>query len=287
MGALAKFATSAATPATEPFAFISESMGKRQSIVERDGIKGTRSHMSLDTRLGNAPVDGTIVLEPTPEDLAIWFPRILGTAANGTSYVLAETIPDFFMVIDRVAKVFTYTKNWVDRATFTGSEGQPIRLSMDIVGTDETVGNSGTFPALTLAYTTPYMFSDMVLTLAGSARQVKEFTLVIDNHLNKERFFNSTTRQLAPSEDRTITLSCTVPYSVENVALYAQALAGAAGTLVLTNANYSTTFTFGILQVPYDTPNVAGKGEVMLTLNMIAKKVNTTMELAVTHDSTP
>lgn len=289
IGVLAKLGTadSGGVTATQPFVFISETLSKHQSIVERDGIRGTRSHTALDTRLGNAPVDGTLVMEPTPEDLAIWFPRILGAAAAGTSYLLAETVPDFALWVDRIAKVFGYAKNWVDRATFSASEGQPMRMSLELVGTDEAVANAGTFPALTITYTQPYLFTDMVLTLGGTARQAKEFTLTIDNHLIKDRFFNSTIRQLAPSEDRTVTLSCTVPYSVENTALYAQALAGAAGTLVLTNAGYSTTFSFGVLQVPYDTPTVTGKGEVMLTLNMVARKTGSTLELAVTHDSTP
>jgi len=287
MGYLAKLATSASTPATQPFAFISESMGKRQAIVEREGIKGTRSHYTEDTRLGNAPTGGQLVLEPTPEDLAIWFPRILGAAAVGTSFALAETLPSFFMAIDRVAKVHTYPKNWVNTATFSCSEGQPMKLSLDIVGTDETEGAAGTFPSLTLALTQPYMFSDMEITLNAIKRECKEFTLTIDNHLHKDRFFNSTTIYAAPAEDRTITLSCQPPYAAENVDLYRQALAGAAGSLVLTNAGYSTTFTFGMLQVPPEAPNVNGKGELMLPLNMVARKNGSTMELAVTHDSTP
>jgi hypothetical protein len=76
--------------------------------------------------------------------------------------------------------------------------------------------------------------------------------------------------------------------------LYAQALAGAAGTLVLTNAlggtppdGYQTTFSFATLQVPDRSPNVPSRDEFFLSLEMLARRVGSTPELTVTHDSTP
>src|SRR5262245_2113866 len=69
----------------EPFVFVNESIVKRGRIVERTGLRGTRSHAADDTRLGPYSVSGQLVLEPTPEDLAIWLPRILGGAPSGTS----------------------------------------------------------------------------------------------------------------------------------------------------------------------------------------------------------
>jgi hypothetical protein len=281
---------------SEPFVFISESIAKRGVIVERGGLRGTRSHVADDTRVGPYSVGGMLVLEPTPEDLALWLPRILGGTPTGTSpktYPLAETLPSFTLAIDRVAKVFTYAGCKVNRAIVSGAQGGLLRLAMDIVAQSESVGAAGSFPALTASVTQPYLFSDLALTLAATAREVRQFALTIDNGLVTDRFMNSLTIVSAPEGDRTVTLSTTHAWAPANTDLYAQALAGAAGTLELTNAlggtpptGYRTTFSFATLQCPDRSPSVGGRQEVFLNLEMWARKVAGTAELVVTHDST-
>lgn len=271
--------------------FVSETMAKRGVIVERDGLRGTRAHVSEDTRTGPYSVAGQVVLEPTPEDLAVLFPFILGADASGTTFALAETLPSFTLVVDRVAKVFTYAGCKVARATFSGSSGSLLRLVLDIVAQSESVGNAGTFPSLTASITQPYIFHDLVMTLQSAAKKLASFELTIDNGLITDRFLNSTTIVSLPEGDRVITLGVVVPYSTGtgttgNTDLYAQALAGAAGSLVFTNAGYSTTFNFGTLQVPDNSPTAAGRGEIPLNLEMVARRVSSTPELNVIHDST-
>ncbi len=180
-------------PVDQPFVFVSESIAKRGVIVEREGLRGTRGHVADDTRLGPYTVSGELVLEPTPEDLAIWLPRILGgtpTGSNPVTYPLAETLPSFTLAVDRVAKVFTYSGCKVNRAVFHGSQGGLLRLSLDLVAKSESVGAAGTFPSLTPGVTQPYIFSDLALTLAAAAREVKQFQLSIDNALVTDRFMN-------------------------------------------------------------------------------------------------
>jgi hypothetical protein len=278
----------------QAFVFTSESIVRRGVIVERAGLRGTRSHQALDTRLGPYTVGGRLMLEPTPEDLAIWLPRILGAAPSGATYNLAESLPSFTLAIDRVAKVFTYAGCKVDRATLSGSQGGLLRLALDVVAQSEAVGAAGTFPALTAGVSQPYIFSDLKLTLAAAEREVKDFELVIDNGLITDRFMNSVVIVNAPEGDRTITLRTTHAWASANTDLYAQALAGAAGTLELTNAlggtppdGYRTTFSFATLQVPARSPSVPGRDELLLNLEMTARRVGTTPELTVTHDSTP
>ena len=274
--------------------FVSENIVKRGVIVERRGLRGTRGHQSDDTRVGPYSVGGRLLLEPTPEDLAIWLPRILGAAASGTTYNLAETLPSFTLTVDRVAKVFTYAGCKVNRAVLQGSQGGLLRMSLDVVAQSEAVAASGTFPSLTPSMSQPYIFSDLALTLAATAREVKEFELSIDNGLMTDRFMNSVTIVNAPEGDRTIGLRTVHAWAAGNTDLYAQALAGSAGTLQLTNAlggtppvGYQTSFAFGTLQVPDRSPNVPGRDELFLNLEMIARRVGSTPELSVTHDSTP
>jgi hypothetical protein len=281
---------------TEPFVFVSESIAKKGVIVERGGLRGTRSHVADDTRVGPYTAGGQLVLEPTPEDLAIWLPRILGGTPTGGSpktYPLAETLPSFTLSIDRVAKVFTYAGCKINRAVFHGAQGGLLRLTLDIVAQSETAANAGTFPSLTAGVTQPYIFSDLALTLASTAREVKQFNLTLDNALATDRFMNSVTIVSAPEGDRTITLRTMHAWAAANTDLYAQALAGAAGALQLTNAlgssppvGYQTTFSFATLQSPDRSPNVPGRQEFFLNLEMVARKVGGTAELSVTHDST-
>jgi hypothetical protein len=280
---------------SEPFVFVSESITKKGVIVERAGLRGTRSHVSSDTRVGPYTAGGQLVLEPTPEDLAVWLPRILGAPAAGSppTYDLAETLPSFTLSIDRVAKVFTYAGCKVNRAALHGAQGGLLRLTLDIVAKSEAVAAAGSFPSLTAGVTQPYIFSDLDLTLASTSREVKQFDLSIDNGLITDRFMNSLTITSAPEGDRTIMLRTTHAWAAANTDLYAQALAGAAGVLQLTNAlggtpptGYRTTFNFGVLQVPDRSPSVAGRQEVLLNLEMLARRVGSTPELSVVHDAT-
>ena len=274
------------------FVFVSESIAKRGMIIERVGLRGSRSHQADDTRVGPYTVGGQLVLEPTPEDLAIWLPRILGADPSGTTYNLAEILPSFTLSVDRVAKVFTYAGCKVNRAVFQGAQGGLLRLTLDIVAQSESVAVAGTFPSLTLGVTQPYIFSDLALTLASAAREVKQFDLTIDNGLITDRFMNSLVIVSAPEGDRAISLRTMHAWAAANTDLYAQALAGAAGSLQLTNAlggtpptGYQTTFSFATLQVPARSPVVPGRQEFFLNLDMVARKLGSTPELAVTHDS--
>ncbi len=105
---------------------------------------------------------------------------------------------------------------------------------------------------------------------------MKQFELTIDNALVTDRFMNSLMIVSAPEGDRTIMLRTTHAWAAANADLYAQALAGAAGTLQLTNAlggtppaGYQTTFSFATLQVPDRSPNVPGRDELLLNLEMV------------------
>src|SRR6185295_15937104 len=88
--------------------FISESIAKKGNIVERDGIRGTVSKNSEDTRTGPYTVSGQLVVEPSAAELQIWLPRILGTDVSTITYALSDGAPlSFKMEIDRGSKVFS------------------------------------------------------------------------------------------------------------------------------------------------------------------------------------
>ncbi len=276
----------AGTNAALTFGFVHRSctVGKHGNIVERDGLRGSRSRVADDTRLGPYRVAGTIVTEPTPTDLNTWLPLILGGTLSGNSVALADALPSFSLGVDRVAERFRYTGCKVNRATFSGSQGGLMRLALDIVGQAESA-DAAAWPALTPDTAGPYIFSDTALTLRSAAREVHDFELVIDNHLLTDRFMNSLTVVNLPEGDRQVTLRTRHAFASANLDLYDQALAGAGGTLVMTHSNGTSvlTWTFGDLQVPAEPAGIDGRGEVYLNLPMVARKTGSTLEVAASN----
>lgn len=264
-----------------------ESLARHGQVLERTGLRGTRSHVADDSRQGPYAVAGSLQLEPTPDDLTFLFPWILGGAPSGTTYPLADTLPSFSLQVDRIAEVFTYAGCKVKRATFRGAKGGKVGLNLDVVGQTETVGAAGSFSVPTVPASQakgPYILAgDTAVVLNGVAREVADFELVIDNGLVTDRFMNSLTVVSLPENDRQVTLRTSHAYASQNTDLYNQALAGAAGSLILSNGSSSTAFNFGTLQVPAHSPTASSRAEIMLVLEMAARKTGTTLELNVVH----
>lgn len=273
-----------------PIDFVSETLRRSAQIVESDGIRGTRSRTKERVRVGLETIAGNITMNPSPTELDNLLPVILGATEATDVFALAETLPTFLIAVDRVAKVFTYTGLVVNTASFSGSPGQPLVLSLDVIGLDETTGAAGSFPALTFDTDTMYVFTDAVFQYNSTTYAVTEFNVTINN-LVESRFTGGSTiaTDIAPT-DREVTISVTTPYTSSETALYdliTTSVAGADGTLTLTNGNQSLLFTFANLKPsPEETPVVNGRGEILHQINFKALKSGSTNELIVTHDST-
>lgn len=287
-GTLAQLAMDAELPfdaSSEAYEFVPpETLKKTGTHLETEGIRGTRSHDSRRVVEGTIEVAGSITLHPTPAMLDRLLPRILGAAENDDVFDLAETLPEFQVMFDRVAKVYTYTGCKIDKATFKGSSGTLIELTLDIIGKAEIEGDAGTFPALTMPADAPYVFHQGALTLQSAARSFFDFELTIDNAL-AARFANSQTATDIAAQDRIVTFKCTTPFTAAEAGLYNQAVAGAAASMVFTNGSQSTTFDFAALQFPPQTPTVPGKSEIPLILEGTARRTAAAAELTVTNVS--
>lgn len=269
-----------------PMDIVSSSMSGEQSLAISEGIRGTRSRTKERTRLGLNPVGGNVALQPSPTELNHLLYPILGTAESTDVFALGETLPAFNWMEDKIAKVYTYAGCKVNQATFSGSPGQLMNLSLDIVGKTETEGNAGTFPAITFDTDTAYAWSDAVLTIGGNAYSVMDWSVTINNFV-VPRFTNSiTATDIAPT-DREVMMSITTPFTSDETALKALTLAGAAATLVLTNGGQSLSFAFAnIKHNPNRTPTINGRGEIVYPQSFKSFMSSTTRELIVTHDST-
>jgi hypothetical protein len=249
-----------------PMAVSSCTLGMREALLQRTGIRGTRAHFDTDARKGPQRIGGTINLEPSYAELIA-----LGALAIGAGGNAAESVSEFTVVVDRKARIDTYAGCKVARMTVAGQQGGIVSCSLDIVGRTETT-NSGSVSVPASAI--PFIMSDLTLTLASSGREAQNFQLVIDNMIDADRFLNALTLSKVVELDRAVSLTTAVPWNDANIDLYNQAVAGAAGTLALNNGTNLATFSFGRLQLPAESVEIPGKQELMLTLNMIATKVN-------------
>lgn len=271
---------------TEAYEFRSEALRATREIVESKGIRGTRSEPIERTRDGIVRVSGTVNFHATPSMLDLALPRIMGAAESSDVFAVAETLPSFDVLIDRVAKRFVYGGCKVGRAVFRASAGGALEMDLDITGKTETVSATA-FPAITAPTDPPYIWSDAVCTIEGTARTVTQWELTIDNQINA-RFSNSQTATDIHTQGRVVTVSLTVPYTSDEVDLYGINASGAsAATFVLTNGNRSLTFSIGALMVADSSPVVSGPGEILLQLSGTAKSSGSTKELEITNDSTP
>jgi hypothetical protein len=271
--------------ADKAFSFISESLRKTGVNIGDDGIRGTRSEASERIRASNFTIAGSISMQPNPAEL-VDILKWCGLSAAGTTYTLTEAVTSRDVTVDRVAKVFTYAGCYVNRATFSSSEGSPLSVTLDLVGKTETVANAATFPSLSFSAAAPFMHTDGTFSLVSSSRTPKSSVITIDNMLIAA-FNNSQSAGFITTGGRRVSAEFTLPYSSAETDLYAQAVAGSAATITYAVGGYSLAFALASLQCPDNAPVVTNKnGEIVLQVAGIARTVSTTKELIVTFDST-
>lgn len=304
IGAQSKLLVSTSTTfnaSSERYDYIWESMQKHGRLVGARGITGTRSNSVERTRIAPYSVDGKVAFDMAALDLDKWLPRILGTAENNNEFVLAESLPAFYLLIDKVGGIFRYDSCYVDKALFhaeADDEGEQSLCTMvlDIFAkteTDQAAGVSWPSPEPTLATTenrTPYIMYEGVLTIDDVAYPFKEFTLAIDNRLSR-RWVNSISATAICPQDRYVVLRTNHPFtSTERAAFIAStkqatAAGGVEASLVFTHGDYSTTFTMAGLQWQAETPVVRGKVEVNCPMQFVARMKGDDLELVVTNVS--
>ena len=288
-GARSKYAFDVALPfdtSSIPIEVQSCTLGKQGSILDTSGMRGTRQYHRSRTRTGTYTVSGQITMVCSPIMLDYFLPMILGGNEATDVFDLAETLQSIYFMEDNGAKVTTWSNIYVNRATFLAQQGQFLLLTLDVEASTESVGTAGTYPVLTQPTDSPYVMSDGVLTLAGSARDFSQAQLVIDNQLTVDRWMNSLSRAAFPSSGCMVTLGTNHPWTSDETDLYNQALAGAVGSLVFTNADVaatSLTIEFGYLQAPPKHVEVPARGEITLPLQMTARQFSTTPAVRFTN----
>jgi hypothetical protein len=259
-----------ATPITtsngSAFDFLSETFTHRQEMRNFQGMSGTRAHAAKRTRTVTEETTGDVVMNPKSGELAKILKYILGGTPSGTSYPLAETLPSFVAQIVKKDRLFTYSGCLCTTARFRGSYGNPLELTFGAMGKTEAEAAASGAPAIAPDITTaPFVFSDMVLTLAGDTIDDFDFDLAIDNRVVGRRV-NSLTATALYSTDRVITVRMTIPYG-DDTTKYGLDPAGVPVVAAWTFGGHVLTFSLPRVQVPKDAPPVASRDELRLSLS--------------------
>lgn len=296
------FASQMALSATSSFSssslwleFISESITAQRAFSDSPGIRGTRSYSQERVRTMPYKVSGTVNLLCDISSMGVLLEYILGTGPTSSVYTLTDTLPSFYLMIDRVAQVFTYGPCYVGKATFSGSPGAAqLKCALEVEAETESVGEAGSFPTgMTVDTNRPFIYSDAVFTVLGST-SVSGFSweLTIDNNLLTDRFVNELTRSNIPATDRHVTVRMTTPWTSAQTSLYNIAAASfGSASAVFTNAeetidSVASTLTFSTpyLMWPGKSPVVTSKGaEIHLEIDAKAEKTGSSLELSVTN----
>lgn len=295
LGVQAQWGFGAANPVTVPCELGPGGDGLKatRQRVMTEGLRGTRQRIHETTGDGMITIAGDVEIIPTYTPLAAMLPFIMGAAATGTgpfTYAFAETnanyggLQGFYVTSDRKAKVFTYAGVNVSKAVFSCQQGQAMKCVLSLVAQTETIGASGTFPALTYPTDSPFMWSTAAATFnAVGSRALKDWTLTIDNHPLTDRYNNSQTATQFPFTDFTVTLEGTMPFTADETDLYNVALnADVTGSLAVSDtdatsgpgnhAAHTLTFNFGKLDWASETPVVSGRGEIPTKIKFVSRK---------------
>lgn len=274
---------------SKPLEFLTCDLGEQEELIASEGIRGTRSRRGERIQTGLRRVGGSWTMNPSPDELDTLLPFILGAAESTDTFALADTLPDLFASVDKVARVETYSDGKMASATFEGATGQKLLLTLNALFKTMTIGAAGSYPALTVDARNCYKFDHGVLTLASTAYNFNSFRLLIDNAIDPE-FNNSTTATDLTPGDRIVMLEIPeMPFTSTELGLLTNsrgASAGISGSLVFTNGAVSTTFTFNDLWTPSQTVPIRGRNQrLKLSRQFQAHMTGSTRELVVTHDS--
>lgn len=258
-------------------------LGLSENLLDPNGIRGVRGHQYERVRRGTRQTGGTLLFNPTPADLDILLPWILGAAESSDTFALAETVSARYIKASRDGTVHKYDGLKVNAATFSASEGSLLQLAVEVVGVDEA---SASAPAVAIVDDAPYVMMDGTATIAGDTVAFRSIEVGIQNQL-ETRYNNSATPSSVHAVDRLVTVGLQLPFGDQS-SLYgsSSAFPGAQVVATFTNSTKSLSFTMVKVQVPR-TPNELGNRAARnLNWRGVARRSGTTQELVVTNDST-
>lgn len=292
IGTLAKLGIGTTSTVDQPLNFRRSSLQNRQQIINGNGLRGIYAHYLARMRPGVQDVSGQLEFEPNAQEWAYLLPWITGAAASGTTYPLTDvlTATTRFVAIDEDIKVPVYAGCVVNRATISARQAGTLGCTLDVVGTTETIGADGSFPAISInSATGPFVLTDCVASIAGTTVQMPGIDVTMDFQCDTGRYFNSLTRVSVPRYDRIVTVATDLSYGDYSALFPDGTVAGVRVLATFTNATTNTVsfiMDFKKVVFPIMSPEVRGREEVMFRMEGQALHDGTNDEVIFTLDHT-
>ena len=289
------------------FEIIGENISYSDVVVGSRGLTGTMDPIANHLRGGARIVEGNIKMEVGVNELEFWLPKVLGggaKAGNNWSTAPAFTAVPVDIMMDREAGVVIYRHCVVNSCVFEAEDAQEddpetqvLTMTLNMIGIEEHDSTwPGTAPSLPTTQRLFWLFGDSDLQLeeptASTSYAMDWFKLQIDNMiLPKTR--NNLIVTCLQSRGRRIRFAAGTPYTTGTHADYYISRYDDSGVLTflgtknMTGLQHEednvTTFTFARLFQKRQTPNVGGRAEVPLNLDMTAYRTATEEPLVVTN----
>jgi len=267
-----------------------------KTYAKDTGNNGTLHSRDEDYVRDRTAIAGPIAFAPRASDMRWALPLILGTAFS-TNTIKAGAQCPFFRVghLDQVVDiVYNYVDCVTSKATFSSSDsaGGTLGLSWDIEAATSSQSASSGWPVMTLATQQPFVHAHSTVTVGGIVTRVKDISILIDNQLQVDQYFNSLTRGDFPSDGQTITLTHTSPFDAATDLAMTNLTAAVAATVVYTNGALSLTFNFPCLRYIATEPDVGARGSRVVNQYtweacLVAGATATDSPLTITLDDTP
>ena len=249
--------------------FVRSSLGIHdEEIIDGNGLRGTLQHDISRVRTGARRIQGQLSLQPNVAELTAILPWITGSTVAANAYALANAIITNSVNCDfNVGSLHVYDHVAVDTAVFHAEQFGLLGVDLDVVGVDETI--SGSFSGSMDTASPPWIFSDGVISINSTTVTPKSIRVTIQNHIDRDRFFNSLTLNTTLAKlDRTVLIEAVIPYGPFS-ALYGAGAAGVAFNFAFTNGNNTDVFTLAGTELSYGrmTPEIEGRVENMLRIS--------------------
>lgn len=277
-----------------PLKWLSESIQEQAQIIDDDMMTGSRFKDSAFTRKGLQPARGEVEVPCSPSALAFFAPYILGgTESPAGTFNCGESLSSFVAMIDKVVDAYLMEGVYVNRCTIQGSSGQRMRMSLDLMMTGFTPGQ--TFPSLTLPKTAdwiPLVFpADSVLTIGNTARKMRDIEIVIDNRLEEDFRNGVLPDSIDPIDKCQMSIRANVVWNSTNESdLYRPSTniwQLDNNDLTLTNGTVSVQINMDAVQSAPLTPQVSGLGRIPYNFQGNITIGNGTQPMDWVIDSTP
>jgi hypothetical protein len=275
------------------FEFVNETLELDRERIESMGI-GAGRRVQRRWAAGVQRVAGDIEMEMAAQGFGLWLTHMFGSVVTAGSNPYTHTAtpgdlagksltvqvgrPD----IGGTVRAFSYLGCKVASWELSAEVNEYAKLTVSLYGAHEDTSQTlavASYPA-TLS---PFTFVHGSVSVAGSAFDVKEFTLAGDNGLAIDRHFIRTTtpeRPKEPLEAAYRQYTGTLVADFTDLTAYNRYVNGTEAALVLTfNASASAIFAV-TMNVRYDgtTPTIGG--DELLELSLPFKAISTTSDAA-------